>query len=845
MAHRLYVYNVDSKTNTYYETYLGEWKYEIPHLLYPLFVGDPRHRKAELVFDLHTGIEKLERFYDLLEQQYELSRDDDFQLAKEKIFALLRGLPYDRLHIDATDVFNMNEERHEEQAKSWVQEMRDYAGIVDTTLATQRLEPLQDVLQRTYRDLSFLDLLRTDWIHYGLGYWNEELYGDGYTEVFEEQGKFGINDRQGALLTSALYDDIYAFSRSGYAVVRQAEAFGYLTNKGVLAVPCAWDDAFDVDTIDCVSYVQDIDYYAIVDQAYLQTLPEQRAFQVGIVTKDGKQGVLDVEQNRLLLPADYSSIDHIALGLYNVKDEGGFRVLNLKNEILITDRSDAPYEIAYPYLLYTKTKSTSKHRYYTLHGVYLGEFLEDSLDFIGHGYFASSANKLQKKISLIDPQGQVFLEHVDQLIGGTFENYSGFAIRKNKQWLMFDTKAQAFRLVDTSIEQVRVERFACDQPNTFFLRVQGQWGYYHLTQDRWIIAPSPAHRQIHYCYHGYFRITQTDQTMVVYDDHTGSLSEPFDYVHRSIDDSVSLLYVYRNGKLLSVDLSRQLHEMTIPEMADMHENYHQLDQADQAYFMAHYQKLEQQLGEHFYHEWDTGHLNRQARRCERAGQPEKALLLYRLAAERGNAEAQFNLASAYLDEEEYAEAIPWYEQAAENDYGMAWNDIGYLYQNGFGYEQNIEKALFCYTRAGDLGNGMGYVNAGDLYYYGEYVVQDYDKALDFYLRARKLYQFKDDHIAEIYYQQRAMDKLIKWLKKDKQKSFSDIYYGILYDQGLEVPQDTKKAIKHYEAALRVAAYPHAFARLMFFYGEDPVWKNPSMYRKWLAWGEKNDLSGSG
>ena len=65
---------------------------------------------------------------------------------------------------------------------------------------------------------------------------------------------------------------------------------------------------------------------------------------------------------------------------------------------------------------------------------------------------------------------------------------------------------------------------------------------------------------------------------------------------------------------------------------------------------------------------------------------------YRLAAEQGYAEAQFNLGAMYDDGEgvpqDYAEAERWYRLAATQGYAEAQNNLGAMYANGRGVPQD-------------------------------------------------------------------------------------------------------------------------------------------------------------
>ncbi len=69
---------------------------------------------------------------------------------------------------------------------------------------------------------------------------------------------------------------------------------------------------------------------------------------------------------------------------------------------------------------------------------------------------------------------------------------------------------------------------------------------------------------------------------------------------------------------------------------------------------------------------------------------------YWLAANRGNAKAQFNLGVMYAKgqgvPQDYAEAAKWYRLTADQGYAGAQNNLGYMYANGQGVPQDFVSA---------------------------------------------------------------------------------------------------------------------------------------------------------
>lgn len=121
MAHRIYLYNYDQKTNQSFDTYLGEWNYEIPLLLYPLIAEDIRVEGVEFFSNKEQGIVQLRYFFNLLADTYQLHYNKAYYEPVNKMFEFLEALPFDSFVLNATDVFNMSEEniKHRQRNGWW------------------------------------------------------------------------------------------------------------------------------------------------------------------------------------------------------------------------------------------------------------------------------------------------------------------------------------------------------------------------------------------------------------------------------------------------------------------------------------------------------------------------------------------------------------------------------------------------------------------------------------------------------------------------------------------------------------------------------------------------------
>ena len=106
---------------------------------------------------------------------------------------------------------------------------------------------------------------------------------------------------------------------------------------------------------------------------------------------------------------------------------------------------------------------------------------------------------------------------------------------------------------------------------------------------------------------------------------------------------------------------------------------------------------------------------------------------YKLAAEAGDAKAQFNLGVMY-DEgkgipQDDAEAVKWYRLAAEAGIAGAQCRLGRMYDFGEGVPQNYTEAMKWYRLAAEAGMEAAQFNLGDMYANGVAGVVPHDNRL--------------------------------------------------------------------------------------------------------------------
>ena len=118
---------------------------------------------------------------------------------------------------------------------------------------------------------------------------------------------------------------------------------------------------------------------------------------------------------------------------------------------------------------------------------------------------------------------------------------------------------------------------------------------------------------------------------------------------------------------------------------------------------------------------------------------EKAVKLYRKAAEQGYAEATALLGLCYGQgfgvAQSWIEAVKWYRKAAEQGNADAQFELGQCYAKGNGVERSWEEAVRWYRKAAEQGNATAQVVLGWCYAEGKGVAQSWTEAVRWYRKA--------------------------------------------------------------------------------------------------------------
>ena len=117
----------------------------------------------------------------------------------------------------------------------------------------------------------------------------------------------------------------------------------------------------------------------------------------------------------------------------------------------------------------------------------------------------------------------------------------------------------------------------------------------------------------------------------------------------------------------------------------------------------------------------------------------RAIVLFNLASEQGDASAQYNLGVMYGQgpgvKRDTKRAAKWYTLAAEQGFANAQINLGAMYQKGEGVKQDLKRALKWYTLAAEHNIAEAQHNLGRMYENGDGVEQSTLKAREWFEKA--------------------------------------------------------------------------------------------------------------
>jgi TPR repeat protein len=156
---------------------------------------------------------------------------------------------------------------------------------------------------------------------------------------------------------------------------------------------------------------------------------------------------------------------------------------------------------------------------------------------------------------------------------------------------------------------------------------------------------------------------------------------------------------------------------------------------------------------------------------------------------------------------DYVNAAIWYRRAADMGHAAAQNDLGWLYQNGWGVPRDLGQAVYWYRQSANQGFATGQVNLGFMYQKGRGVPVNYVEAVRLYrLAAAQNDSTAADNLGVMYRDglgvPRDHNQAVSWFRKAAAAGHADgqTDLGWMYHNGWGVPRDYAEAMKWYRQA---------------------------------------------
>jgi hypothetical protein len=153
-----------------------------------------------------------------------------------------------------------------------------------------------------------------------------------------------------------------------------------------------------------------------------------------------------------------------------------------------------------------------------------------------------------------------------------------------------------------------------------------------------------------------------------------------------------------------------------------------------------------------------------------------------------DADEQFNLGLVYENgngvEQDLKQAVYWYTKAAEQGYADAQYNLALIYENGNGVEQDFKQAVYWYTKAAEQGYGDAQYNLALTYENGNGVEQDVKQAVYWYTKAAEQGYSKAQFNLGLAYSKgygvvKNKNKAKEWFIKYAEQGLESVYEKII------------------------------------------------------------------
>ena len=181
------------------------------------------------------------------------------------------------------------------------------------------------------------------------------------------------------------------------------------------------------------------------------------------------------------------------------------------------------------------------------------------------------------------------------------------------------------------------------------------------------------------------------------------------------------------------------------------------------------------------------------------------------SAEKGDATAQFNLGVMYDNgqgvEQDYAEAVKWYRKAAMQGVASAQLNLGIMYANGQGVTKDEYEAVKWFRKAAEQGDASAQFNLGVMYDNGQGIEQDYAEAVKWFRKAAEQGHASAQFNLGVMYDngqgiKQDYAEAVKWFRKAAEQGSASAQFnlGIMYANGQGITKEENEAVKWFRKA---------------------------------------------
>ncbi len=843
MAHRLYINNVSLDKDFYDESLVGEWNYVIPLFFLPLFAHPLSNSEAKqfgiktskvLYFNFKEALPLFEKFHLWIQGQVDLIPAADqakyFQ-SYERQLHYFQNLPYDYFYLDGTDVYNMNEGSHKKQAQEYLTEIASHTeelmNIIDLNQDTEDLE--RGLIGQYYFPFSTLkEYLNNDNANYGWD-WLEVAFEKDYNCFpYEQDELFGLQSFDDKKITEAVYQYIGEFTDANLAIIQRDDLFGFINKSGIEVVKPTY---YDVGTAQ-------IEYF--FDEHGNEISSKNST--VAAVCQDEKWGILNLISNEYILPIDYESVEYLYPNYFNVYNGSHYGVYNMQGEQLIPFKGDSPFEYHYCYFC---TSMGNKRDFYSPTYHYLGRFAYAEIRNSDIENLLMVPSDVNPKLhNLITYKGELVLESIKHVQYATNECV---IVYTDKQKGIYNHVKGKYILepmnckIDTYVDYwMNLSSGQCH------VSLGKKKGVFDCNKERWIV-PFTVLDTLKILIDG-FAATKLKNKWALVQIVTPEQDAIHDYdfiTMHDLEHNKSTIVLYKDNAVFTCQ-DNVIQEISTHNLLLLATKLRYDSNGEVGLFNPYFVDKTAAFTVNDYLQLEPHQLNEVKDYFSEHDFNEQYESLLLLAEPLNNSDLLQELGYRYLTEEEhidYKKAQNLFELAALQNNPYSVTNLGYMYEHGFGVDQDINKAIEYYTKGAELGNNTSFNNLALIYYFGTSDSgYDFNAAIHYFKKVNTNEYEVCNYLADCYYLLEEYKNALKYIKQDMKNNdhIGSYLLGKMHCYGYGVKQDSKKAIPLLEKAV-AQEYNLAILDLIEIYANDEENKDQEKLAYYISLAKEKDV----